>query len=411
MLGRSWVNAHNFVYVPKGNGRYATYTVQDTRQLEVVLRPTRPSARRQNTYPCVVTSPQSTESVKIEPLVGTADVGLYLTHQTIVKLGLRYTGLNESTRQGPAKIYSGVSLRFDADQNGGLCSYTFIQVFELPESQRTVSKADPSANVKRDGIIGLSHLTNHVVLSLKGDVFLIDRQTCLGSVIEDVFPPLTPYRLPFTPPTPATPSSSVPPSPVLELESAPDDTMTLGQALVSLPPVQRDTIVALLEPTFMGSAARSPAIRLEPRASTAVADGCRACERKDVTLRVCKLCVEEGRPLRAVYCSKECQARDWETRHRTEHAKHVRRSTSRTSSVQIDHPDDLSTTEKGAHRHGTTVTSDSTPSSDGTNRSGSDMFSEKQSSSSEAPPEDEKPAVTDTTVPNDPSHAASNTTA
>ncbi|KAH7104523.1 hypothetical protein BKA62DRAFT_767589 [Auriculariales sp. MPI-PUGE-AT-0066] len=273
MLGRGFINAHNFIYVPKPDGgRYATYTIDQSnaQRLAQVFQAKRPKTRRQNTFPCIVSSPQSKEQIHLQPLVGTADSGLFLTESTISRLNLRYTGLNEATRQGPAKVYSGVSLRFEGDLNesGSPCSYTFIQVYALPQAQRTMSKADPSSNVKRDGIIGLHHLVNHVVLSLHGDITLVERQMLQPNAeLTKEFPPITLFRTALSPPTgtativwpltpgmgppslPATPATP-PSSAVLTPGDWPDivsvPPTTLANVLAAFPPVQRDMIVTSL---------------------------------------------------------------------------------------------------------------------------------------------------------------------
>ncbi|KAL1713650.1 hypothetical protein EV715DRAFT_258199, partial [Schizophyllum commune] len=43
---------------------------------------------------------RSTRRSKIQPLIGTADDGLYLRESDIKRLGLRFTGRTEYTRQG-----------------------------------------------------------------------------------------------------------------------------------------------------------------------------------------------------------------------------------------------------------------------------------------------------------------------
>ncbi|KAL1703816.1 hypothetical protein EV121DRAFT_260473 [Schizophyllum commune] len=55
-----------------------------------------------------------------------------------------------------------------------------------------------------------------------------------------------------------------------------------------------------------------------------VMEACRVCGRIDgedgVKVVMCTQCADEGRPKRALYCSKECQKIDWKERHRAEHA-------------------------------------------------------------------------------------------
>ncbi|KAL1681980.1 hypothetical protein EV122DRAFT_260044, partial [Schizophyllum commune] len=57
---------------------------------------------RQCTYPCVLTNTKGSKQtqIKIQPLIGTADDGLYLRESDIKRLGLRFTGRSEYTRQG-----------------------------------------------------------------------------------------------------------------------------------------------------------------------------------------------------------------------------------------------------------------------------------------------------------------------
>ena len=90
--------------------------------------------KRALTYPCVVTNPKKknggvkvkvsssavlcvvgpcawsdllrlTNKYKVQPLIGTADEGLYLRIEDIEKLGLEYTGREVMNRQGLCKVY------------------------------------------------------------------------------------------------------------------------------------------------------------------------------------------------------------------------------------------------------------------------------------------------------------------
>ncbi|KAK0462302.1 uncharacterized protein EV420DRAFT_1523975 [Desarmillaria tabescens] len=94
-----------------GNGSASTFLMAGKgEEMAHHLSRGRPSnIRRPTTYPCTVVNPGNSQKVKVQPLIGTSDDGVYLNPADIHKLGLGDTGQTIVTRHGPCKVYSGVS--------------------------------------------------------------------------------------------------------------------------------------------------------------------------------------------------------------------------------------------------------------------------------------------------------------
>ncbi|KAI5898695.1 uncharacterized protein SCHCODRAFT_02612898 [Schizophyllum commune H4-8] len=272
----------------------------------------RPSnVERMCTYPCVLTNaagPQKGAKVKIQPLIGSADDGVYLRESDIKKLGLRFTGRTMKTRQGECKVYEGaVVLSFPNDYNEGKTVYAAIHVLELPAWVYKGVRVDNTVNSKKHGIVGIHLLTQHVVYMHRGDTHLID----LGTLID----------------TPALHDCC---KTMTSFNSMRYEKRGPGQQLsMVLSPFPGDPLKIALE-VALRCPKRPPftVFDVVPHRPTEVAmylsEVCRVCGKVDgsdgVKIVMCTRCVQEERPRRALYCSKECQRTDWRERHKAEHA-------------------------------------------------------------------------------------------
>ncbi|KAL1703817.1 hypothetical protein EV121DRAFT_280874 [Schizophyllum commune] len=269
----------------------------------------RPSnVERTCTYPCVLTNaagPQKGAKVKIQPLIGTADDGLYLRESDIKKLGLRFTGRTMSTRQGDCKVHEGaVVITFPNDYNEGKAAYAVIHVLELPAWVYKGVRADNSDNVKKHGIIGMQLLTQHVVFMHHGDTHLIDLGTFIAThALHDCCKHI-----------------------------GPTSSLRVGKRAIEEQPSKPfpgDLLKIALEVAFR-CPKRPPftVFDIVPHKPTEMAmyvsEICRVCSKADgsdgVKIVMCTRCAQEERPKRALYCSKECQRIDWKERHKAEHA-------------------------------------------------------------------------------------------
>ncbi|PBK65013.1 hypothetical protein ARMSODRAFT_449793 [Armillaria solidipes] len=126
---------------------------------------------RPPTYPCTVVNRRTSRKVKIQPLIGSADDGVYLNPPDIQKLGLNDTGHTIATHQGPSRVYSGVSFSFKNQDGDGVVRYDVPYVLALVVD---AVHSDTTFNTKRDGIVGIPHIDKHLVSIHCSDVYLVN---------------------------------------------------------------------------------------------------------------------------------------------------------------------------------------------------------------------------------------------
>ncbi|KAI5833732.1 hypothetical protein K523DRAFT_323683 [Schizophyllum commune Tattone D] len=219
-------------------------------------------------YPCVLTNTKGSKQtqINIQPLIGTADDGLYLRESDIKRLGLQFTGRTEYTRQGHCKVYEGaVRLNFPNDYDNGLVTYKFIHVFELP---RWIFAMTPELHPFCKNM----SLFSNMRLKARG------------------------------------PNQE----PAIVFDPFPGEPLNAALEVAFACPKRRPFTVADMAPH-------------KPKEEAFyVMEACRVCDRIDgedgVKVVMCTQCADEGRPKGALYCSKECQKIDWRERHRAEHA-------------------------------------------------------------------------------------------
>ncbi|KIY49868.1 hypothetical protein FISHEDRAFT_40537, partial [Fistulina hepatica ATCC 64428] len=251
---------------------------------------------RQLTYPCVVTA--NGTSVEIQPLMGTADDGLYMRLSDIKKLGLTYTGRDFMTRQGMCRVYEGATFRFPNDYNGGIIEYHVPCVLGLPTSLTDAIHSDAGANSKKQGIVGLPLLGKHCVFMHHGAAHVVDLTVtpALANYFAGIAP-LNGMRISVSGADDDRPAS---PPPHITLERC--------LAIAANPTKPYELVDS------MGSIAIN-----------GFAELCRQCGRAEdpnegIKISCCSRCRDENRNPRAIYCSKTCQAADWRARHKAEHA-------------------------------------------------------------------------------------------
>ncbi|KAK0488728.1 hypothetical protein IW261DRAFT_1441209 [Armillaria novae-zelandiae] len=128
------------------------------------MRHARPSnVRRPCTHPCTITNNVNAKSLTLQPLIGSADEGLYMRRSDVEKLGLEFTGRQIDTRQGKCKVYKGASYRFQNDYNGSAVTYHAPYVLELESWVTKTLHAGASVNTKKEGIVGVPQLDRHLV--------------------------------------------------------------------------------------------------------------------------------------------------------------------------------------------------------------------------------------------------------
>jgi len=173
--------------------------------------------------------------------------------------------------------------------------YHIPHVFELPAYIAQAVNTDSSSNNKKEGIIGIPRLDRHVVFTHRGDVHIIDLS---------VLPSLTEY---FT-------------------QLSPLSNITIGngprQQQAGTLPINLASCLALAVPAPPFDAFAAVATDIAVRG---LAEQCRVCSKLEdlehgVKMRLCSKCKDEARSRRALYCSKGCQAVDWNARHKQEHA-------------------------------------------------------------------------------------------
>ncbi|KAI5894162.1 uncharacterized protein SCHCODRAFT_02748048 [Schizophyllum commune H4-8] len=294
-------------------------------ELLAAMPHSRPSnVERKFTYPCVFTNPRKPgRQIKIEPLIGTADDGVYLRRSDIEKLGLRYTGYVASTRQGDCRIWEGVQFNIPNDHNAGQTTYSSLHVYELPLWVHKVPRADNASNSKKHGIIGTPMLTNHVFFMHRGDAHLIDLAVLRAS------PPLLSC---FDKMRPLAWAALVKPNAPGQAIGVHVGRPFPGRALeVALAVAERCPPHApfdafafhggeMVKKMHMGDLSNPEIAKMRPVVREA--EACRVCGREDtaVKLEICTRCVQERRPQRALYCGQACQRKDWKEKHKAEHA-------------------------------------------------------------------------------------------
>ncbi|ESK94177.1 hypothetical protein Moror_8377 [Moniliophthora roreri MCA 2997] len=95
-------------------------------------------------------------TLRIEPLIGTADKAIYLRLSDIKKLGLEDTGKEVITRQGKCKIYQGdISFKLPDDYNAGAYTYRLQYAYGLSPEITDHIQADYGKNNKKQGYLQL----------------------------------------------------------------------------------------------------------------------------------------------------------------------------------------------------------------------------------------------------------------
>lgn len=267
----------------------------------------RPSdIKRDGCYPCTVKNPQNDLEVKIQPLIGTADDGIYLTLSDIKKLGLQSKGQKIETRRGSCEIYSGVSFCFETDYRGGVISYNIPLVFALPPS---TTYAEAGTNCSKEGVIGVRRIDRHAVFGHYNDVHVIDI-----TVLEHL-PERATYLHPY---------DSV--RQIIEVQ--PSTGRHRWRCSPKGPNVPK---ISIAHSIVVSSGYRIPEFTLASFKANAMpvntsrpVPECRTCGiledvEKGVKISLCSQCKKEGREIRALYCSPVCQKKDWKMRHKEEH--------------------------------------------------------------------------------------------
>ncbi|KAK0457746.1 uncharacterized protein EV420DRAFT_1547136 [Desarmillaria tabescens] len=265
-----------------------------------------PNVRRHCTHPCTITNNANAKSLTLQPLIGTADDGLYMRRSDAEKLGLEFTGREIDTRQGKCKVYKGASYRFQNDYNGGAVTYHAPHVLVLESWVTKTLHANASTNAKKEGIVGVPQLDRHLVFFHHGDVHMIDLS---------VLPPLAEYF------TNLTPLANL--IPAVDRGNTEDETPQGTQSMTEEPPVDFATCLSIAQ---RFRAKKFDVFRHVPQDYVVnVIEQCRTCKKNEdrktrCKLSMCTLCKEENRSRRALYCSQECQTMDWKARHKEEHS-------------------------------------------------------------------------------------------
>ncbi|PBK95082.1 hypothetical protein ARMGADRAFT_1077843 [Armillaria gallica] len=100
LVGRSLSEHHSLLFPPGIDADGVLLMAEKSQSLADYLS---------TIYPCTIVNRGTLRKVKIQPLIGPADDAVYLNPSDIQKLGLNDTGHTIGTRQGPCKVYSGVS--------------------------------------------------------------------------------------------------------------------------------------------------------------------------------------------------------------------------------------------------------------------------------------------------------------
>lgn len=265
------------------------------------MRYARPSnVRRPCTHPCTITNNVNAKSLTLQPLIGSADEGLYMRRSDVEKLGLEFTGRQIDTRQGKCKVYKGASYRFQTDYNGGAVTYHAPYVLELESWVTKTLHARASINTKKEGIVGVPQLDRHLVFFHHGDVHMVDLS---------ILPSLGEYFTSLTP--------------LSNLLSAVGRDRLEDEIPNARSSVDFSTCLSIAQGF---RAKKFDVFRHIPQDYVMnVIEQCRTCGKNEnrktrSKLSMCTLCKEESRPRRALYCSQECQTADWKARHKEEHS-------------------------------------------------------------------------------------------
>lgn len=262
-----------------------------------------PNVRRPCTHPCTITNNVNAKSLTLQPLIGSADEGLYMRRSDVEKLGLEFTGRQIDTRQGKCKVYKGASYRFENDYKGGAVTYHAPYVLELESWVTKTLHSKASTNTKKEGIVGVPQLDRHLIFNHHGEVHMVDLS---------ILPPLAEY---FTNLTPLSNLLSA-----VSRGHSEEETPRSTNAGSS---VDFSTCLSIAQGF---RAKKFDVFRHIPQDYVInVIEQCRTCKKGEnrkthSKLSMCTLCKKENRPRRALYCSQECQTADWKARHKEEHS-------------------------------------------------------------------------------------------
>ncbi|KAI1794819.1 hypothetical protein LXA43DRAFT_970936 [Ganoderma leucocontextum] len=262
---------------------------------------------RNCTYPCVVSNAnkQSNVRVKIQPLIGTLDDGIYMRDLEIEKLGLNFTGMTVPTRHGQCRVFSGVRFRFPDDYNGGAITYSTEHVYELPTHVTNSARSQHTSNLRKHGIIGVPLIAKHVAFVHYSNMYIIDISVVTASpFLRRCFERMSPLNA-----LSVSKSKEERDTMSLSFNGFPGNALNIALEVArrySPPPWSVFSVTRIGHPIMR------------------IAETCRVCKRVEgedgVKLSICTKCLQEERPYRAVYCSRDCLSADWKQRHKAEHA-------------------------------------------------------------------------------------------
>ncbi|KAK0462310.1 uncharacterized protein EV420DRAFT_1523999 [Desarmillaria tabescens] len=292
-VGRAFFERHSVLFFPGFDTIGVLLMEEKSQELAAHLNSGRPTnIRRPITYPCTVVNRVNSRKVKIQPHIGSSDDGVYLKLSDIQRLGLNDTGYTVVTRQGPCKVYSGVTFFFQNDYNNGIFRYHVPNILGLVAD--TVH-SDATFNTRKEGIIGIPRIDKHLVFIHHSDVYII-HLSALSSLAQ--------YFTNMVPLSDVAFDSALRPQFPSTGTYVADFSSVYSTALACQAPPYNVFRQNMTIPSFC------------------FYEACRTCHKREgisCKLRICSQCKKEGRKMRALYCGEACQRADWQ-RHKAEHA-------------------------------------------------------------------------------------------
>ena len=198
--------------------------------------------------------------------------------------------------------FSGVRFRFQYDYNGGAVNYTTKHAYELPAHVTNSARSEHTSNLMKHGISGVPLIAGHVIFLHHSNVHIIDLSVLTASPgLRRCFERMSPLNALYISKSMGDVS--------FKFGDFPGNALTIALEVArrhSPPPWS----------VFGATQIGHPTMR--------IAETCRVCKRVEregrVKLSICTKCLQEERPYRAVYCSRECLSADWKERHKAEHA-------------------------------------------------------------------------------------------
>lgn len=203
--------------------------------------------------------------------------------------------------------YVGATFRFPNDHNCGTVEYHVPVVLGLNHDVAKTRRADASLNTKKEGIIGVPQLKEHLIFMHRGDVHMIDLSVIRASPssFAEYFTSLSPI-------------SDI-------LKQLNGSTPLRDSEVAARPPITLDHCLAVAAqsriPPYNPFIARDNVLP----AIIGLVERCRTCGKQansdaGIKMALCVQCKVEKRVHRALYCNRECQTADWKARHKQEHA-------------------------------------------------------------------------------------------